>query len=251
MKGLVLSLFPGIGLLDMAFDEAGFCVVRGPDLIWGGDVLRFHPPAGKFDGVIGGDPCQAHSQLRHIVEANGFTVADDMTPEYERIVSEAQPEWFLRENVPRAPIPCPAGYVVDAVIVSDHWVGGTTERERRFCFGTHDGRRLRVDFPALHAVAAEPAVTRDLRRRPVRLGGSRKPKESGGRTSSLNRGGGAETLERMMELQGVPLDFFGDSPLTQSGKKSAIGNGVPLAMGRAVAAAVARAIEAQPKDVAA
>jgi DNA (cytosine-5)-methyltransferase 1 len=28
---LVLSLFPGIGLLDMAFDEEGFCVVRGPD----------------------------------------------------------------------------------------------------------------------------------------------------------------------------------------------------------------------------
>src|SRR6516164_7336123 len=28
---LVLSLFPGIGLLDMAFEESGFCVVRGPD----------------------------------------------------------------------------------------------------------------------------------------------------------------------------------------------------------------------------
>jgi DNA (cytosine-5)-methyltransferase 1 len=56
---LVLSLFPGIGLLDMAFEQEGFCVVRGPDLLWGGDVKRFHPPAGKFDGVIGGPPCQA------------------------------------------------------------------------------------------------------------------------------------------------------------------------------------------------
>jgi site-specific DNA-cytosine methylase len=28
---LVLSLFPGIGLLDMAFEAHGFCVVRGPD----------------------------------------------------------------------------------------------------------------------------------------------------------------------------------------------------------------------------
>ena len=26
---LVLSLFPGGGLLDMAFEEAGFCIVRG------------------------------------------------------------------------------------------------------------------------------------------------------------------------------------------------------------------------------
>lgn len=55
---LVLSLFPGIGLLDMAFCEEGFCVVRGPDLLWGGDIRKFHPPAGRFDGVIGGPPCQ-------------------------------------------------------------------------------------------------------------------------------------------------------------------------------------------------
>ena len=34
----MLSLFPGIGLLDMAFEEEGFCVVRGPDLLWGGDI---------------------------------------------------------------------------------------------------------------------------------------------------------------------------------------------------------------------
>src|SRR2546430_12673163 len=37
------------------------CVVRGPDLLWGGDIRRFHPPAGKFDGVIGGPPCQLFS----------------------------------------------------------------------------------------------------------------------------------------------------------------------------------------------
>ena len=54
MTDLVLSLFPGIGLLDMAFEEEGFCVVRGPDLLWGGDIRRFHPPAGRFEGVIGG-----------------------------------------------------------------------------------------------------------------------------------------------------------------------------------------------------
>ena len=42
---LVLSLFPGIGLLDMAFEEEGFTVVRGPDSLWGGDIKRFHAPA--------------------------------------------------------------------------------------------------------------------------------------------------------------------------------------------------------------
>lgn len=40
---LVLSLFPGIGLLDMAFELEGNCVVRGPDVLWGGDIRTFHP----------------------------------------------------------------------------------------------------------------------------------------------------------------------------------------------------------------
>jgi hypothetical protein len=64
--GLVLSCFPGIGLLDRAFEEEGFCVVRGPDLLWGGDIRTFHPPAGRFDGVIGGPPCQLFSSFRHL-----------------------------------------------------------------------------------------------------------------------------------------------------------------------------------------
>ena len=34
----VLSLFPGIGLLDMAFELEGDTVYRGPDVIFGGDI---------------------------------------------------------------------------------------------------------------------------------------------------------------------------------------------------------------------
>ncbi len=56
MPALVLSLFPGIGMFDHAFEREGFCVVRGPDPIWGGDVRTFSPPSGVFDGIIGGDP---------------------------------------------------------------------------------------------------------------------------------------------------------------------------------------------------
>ena len=59
---LVLSLFPGIGLLDRGFEEAGFCIVRGPDLIWGGDIKKFRAPPGRFQGVIGGPPCQKFSR---------------------------------------------------------------------------------------------------------------------------------------------------------------------------------------------
>ena len=59
--------------------------------LWGGDIRHFHPIAGKFHGVIGGPPCQAWSQLRFIVAANGFETAPDMIPEFERCVAEPNP----------------------------------------------------------------------------------------------------------------------------------------------------------------
>lgn len=246
MSALVLSLFPGIGLLDRAFEEAGFCVVRGPDQIWGGDIRSFHPPAGRFDGIIGGPPCQAFSQLRHIVEANGFQTAPNLIPEFERCIAEARPGWFLMENVRAAPLPQADGYFLETQLVRDVEVGGLTQRERRFTFGSRTRVRWNVETLAVYPEQAEPAVTCDMRRRPVRLGGSRKPKESGGVTSSLNRGGGAETLERMIELQGFPADIFGEHhAFTRTALKRAIGNGVPLAMGRAVAAAVLNALSPQ------
>lgn len=41
MQQLVLSLFPGIDLLGRGFEAEGFYVVRGPDLIYGGDIRAF------------------------------------------------------------------------------------------------------------------------------------------------------------------------------------------------------------------
>lgn len=89
---LALSLFPGIGLLDMAFEEAGFCVVRGPDVLWGGDVKRFHPPAGRFDGIIGGPPCQAFSQLRYmVIRRHGVeALAENLIPEFDCFLEQYQ-----------------------------------------------------------------------------------------------------------------------------------------------------------------
>lgn len=99
---LVLSLFPGIGLLDRAFEEAGFCVVRGPELLWGGDVRRFFPPRGVFAGVIGGPPCQDFSRARRSADPpTGNGVA--MLAEFARCVAAAEPDWFLLENVVGVP----------------------------------------------------------------------------------------------------------------------------------------------------
>lgn len=54
MNSLVLSLFPGIGLLDRGFEAEGFCVVRGPDLLWGGDVVHDPNPNAKEIGKVVG-----------------------------------------------------------------------------------------------------------------------------------------------------------------------------------------------------
>lgn len=141
---LVLSLFPGIGLLDMAFEEEGFCVVRGPDVLWGGDIRSFHPPAGVFDGVIGGPPCQMFSMLARLVEFNGHkTRFGNLIPEFERCVYEAHPTWFLMENVPAAPAPVVVSYEVVSEVVNNRWfvaadgVGAEQTRQRRLSFGAY------------------------------------------------------------------------------------------------------------------
>lgn len=213
----------------MAFEEAGFCVVRGPDLLWGGDIRNFHPPAGRFDGVIGGPPCQKHSTLQGLVRHNGLPEAPCRIPDFERVVGEAAPAWFLMENVRHAPRPNVRGYRVDAQLVRDVWCGGETMRLRRFSFGSIDGRSLVLDLPALHRPDPEPAALASgsswdyVHKRPAG-------------TKSV------QTFENHKRLQGLPSDF--DLPgLTVAAKVMVLGNGVPLAMGRAVAAAVVRAVE--------
>ena len=224
---LVLSLFPGIGLLDMAFEEEGFCVVRGPDLLWGGDVRRFSPPAGRFDGVIGGPPCQFASRLRHMVEAAGNQTAVNMIPEFERCIELARPRWAVMENVVEAPTPEVTGYATSNEVIRDVWVGGETNRLRRFSFITREGYRLRIETAALHPVG-EPTVLAGHGLAP-----SQRDKRNGATVMSL-----AETCR----LQGLPEDFADALPFTTHGKRKVIGNGVPLPMGRAVARAVKAAL---------
>lgn len=240
MNQLVLSLFPGIGLLDMAFEEQGFCIVRGPDLLWGGDIKRFHPPAGKFDGVIGGPPCQRFSRLANIVKAvhGEASLAPNLIPEFERCVQEAAPRWFLMENVPTAPAPNVAGYGVHEQIVNNRWLGEDQNRIRRFSFGTPEGYAIHVNDFAFYSLTFEPAVcsTAGGRRASVAIGGSGKLKGNQGRApgSRLKN----RTLAEQCRLQGLPENFADHTPFKKTEMERAIGNGVPLPMGRAVAKAV-------------
>jgi DNA (cytosine-5)-methyltransferase 1 len=220
---LVLSLFPGIGLLDMAFESEGFCVVRGPDVLWGGDIRRFHPPAGRFDGVIGGPPCQAFSVLRHLNKHAGKQ--GNLIPEYERCVAEARPQWFLMENVPQAPRPTVEGYETSCVFLENGQCGGEQIRTRALTFG-YLGRK--VTLPIEVDIFA-PSV----RSHSVLAGHS-----PVGRTTHKTQ----ISLAEAARLQGLPEDFLSESPFTTHGKRKCIGNGVPLPMGRAIAKAVREAI---------
>lgn len=234
----VLSLFPGIGLLDMAFEEAGFCVVRGPDVLWGGDVKAFHPPAGVFAGVIGGPPCKPFSRLVHFVKHHGYEVAENLIPEYERVVSEAAPQWFVMENVPAAPCPSVEGYRVHCQLLNNRWCDqdAVQNRVRRISFGTPDGRPLHIQYAALQSAQWEPAACASGGVKP----GIPTDRAPSGRFLGWKTKGAFETMVR---LQGLPDGFLEDAPFTVSGKCQVVGNGVPLPMGRAIAEAVKRAME--------
>ncbi|NCO01418.1 MAG: DNA cytosine methyltransferase [Epsilonproteobacteria bacterium] len=96
---LLLSLFSGIGLLDKAFKEAGFCVVSAGDLILGQDIRYFRGVKNKFNGIIGGSPCHDFSGLKR----NKGDYSLEMIYEFLRVVSECEPDWFLLENVKGVP----------------------------------------------------------------------------------------------------------------------------------------------------
>lgn len=240
---LVLSLFPGIGLLDRAFEEAGFTVVRGPDVLWGGDIRRFHPPAGVFDGVIGGPPCKRFSKLADLVKARygESRLGPDLIPEFERCVQEAAPQWFVMENVPRAPLPVVDGFEVRDLILNNRWLGEEQNRVRRFSYGTHDGRPLVIDVALFEAPVFEYAVTSNgggvacLRRDGQ---GRLKTKRSMERALTAAR----RPISRLCELQGLPADFMDGSPFTVSWQRAVLANGVPLRMGRTIAQAVRRSM---------
>lgn len=220
---LVLSLFPGIGLLDQAFEEEGFCVVRGPDLLWGGDIRRFHPPK-LFNGIIGGPPCQSWSGLGATNRARwgDDCMMPDRIPEFARCINEAQPAWFLMENVPQAPAPDCPGYGVTQLICDNRWVGGEQSRRRKFTFGCrHQHSTFHIETVALEAANRVPVVL------------------SSGQSGN---GGPRRSIAEMAKAQGIDPSRFEHSPFTTTELRRAIANGVPMPLGRAVARAVAVSI---------
>ncbi len=237
---LVLSVFQGVDLFGRAIREEcpDWHMVWGPEAIWGDDIRGWHVPAGVFWGVVGTPPCQAHSRMANIARHRGYAVAPDLIPDFERIVEEAQPVWFLMENVPQAPPPFVPGYVVDSILLNNRWLGEEQNRLRRISFGTRDGRRLLFDVAALEAYEFQPAVLAVSGMAVnIKIGGSGKV------NSTWNVKRYRRDFADCLRLQGLPADFLSNAPFTSAGKQEVVGNGVPLPMGRAIARAVRKALE--------
>lgn len=266
MSELVLSLFPGLGLLDRAFEEEGFTIVRGPDVLWGGDVRRFHPPRHAFAGIIGGPPCQAFSPLANLVRAKGHEPRfGNLLPEFARCVEEARPEWFLMENVPQARDAAFQSMHCDHADVGrdygayafelDHChldagdgLGLEQERKRMFWFGVRgqeapDLRRW-IRLAALLLPGRAGAVTQThVDNSPEAKG--RVPAVTGAHSGAGRPKGGHLVVyqwQEMLRLQGLPPDFLEHAPFTVKGKRKAVANGVPLPLGRALARAIRQAV---------
>ena len=208
---LVLSIFPGIDLLGKAFEEEGYCVVRGPDLLWGGDIHTFHPPAGKFTGIIGGPPCVGESQLAYLNGNQGYT----LWPEAQRVIEEACPAWWILEAVKKHEAP----YVVK---LSPRWLGEKQIRKRYF----HSNLNI------------EPYLDIVLFEDPERKYSVRAANRASGK-GTIRRRQASYPFSEMCELQGLPGDF--DLPPFKSEyKQIVVGNAVPLSMGKAIAKAVKR-----------
>lgn len=228
MENLVLSIFPGIDLLGRAFEEEGFCIVRGPDILWGGDIKTFHPPAGVFGGVIGGPPCQPFvANLASMIKSQGKKLRHgNLIPEFERVVFEAQPEWWLMENVRRAPIPSVSGYLANSYLFNLRWLGEKQNRLRRFTFGTPDGKKLLLEEVIFHNPIKCATV----------LAADTGPRRRDGKRINY-------TLAEAIELQGLPPNFLAESPFLASAKRELVGNAVSMPMGRAIAKAIKRVVK--------
>lgn len=222
---VVLSLFPGADLFGRAFEELGFCVVRGPEKLLGQDIRDFHVPAGRFDGVIGGPPCQGFSTAR----GRSVSRTGNLIPEFVRLIEEAEPSWFVMENLVTAvsSISVPGDWPF--VRVRDWDCGGYTKRRRCFWVGPAE-MIFYLQTPPLLPGKPEPSLLATDGRR-------------GASMAWKNSGHPLVSIERACCLQGFPGLFSRRRFMTKEFAVHLLGNGVPRAMGLYVARAVKNWLE--------
>jgi len=206
---LVLSLFPGVDLLGRAFHAKGFSVVLGPDLLWDSRIEDFSCPADRFDGVIAGPPCVNYSDANRRRDTDE---GDRLVREFLRVVAEAQPVWWMMENVRNVPDVRLRGYTVQRLDCTDWEFGGGSGRLRHIQFGHRDGHIIRpVRTQTCRPVTLSPVVTTQAQSRHDRF-------------------------SRRCAKMGVTALRL--AALTPAARRRIIGNGVPHGIGTALADAV-------------
>ena len=172
-----------------------------------GSVFRADCPPGVFEGIVGGPPCTEFSGLnRDPDHAEGSR----LLREFLRIVREANPAWWLLENVPAVPDVALSGYEVDRFDLRAADVGLRQRRLRHFQFGRRDGARLLIKRPDVDPPPAMSAAVMAHDRR---------------------------DFETIKQLTGLPADY--ELPAFKDGaRKRAVGNGVPPPMAKLVAEAI-------------
>ncbi len=131
----------------------------------------------------------------------------ELLREFARVVTEAQPEWWLLENVATVPDVQIAGYVWQRIDIDQAWYAPVS-RLRHIQFGSRRGKFLQI-----------PRGTRNPNCEPCALACDDRP------------------WEVVRRLQGLPDDY--ELPgFTREAAVRAVGNGVPIVMGRVLARAV-------------
>lgn len=156
-----ISLFSGIGGLDIGFSAAGFNIIAQveidpfcrnvlrrhsaewwPNAVHFADVFDFgrYSVTGDIAVIFGGFPCQPHSVAG---KRKGAEDSRDLWPQFRRVIGEIRPRCVLLENVPGiistgyAAIVtgdlAALGYDAQWGIVSAADAGAPHKRERWFC----------------------------------------------------------------------------------------------------------------------
>lgn len=204
---LVLSLFPGIDLLGRGFESAGFAVVRGPDLMWDQFIEDFHIPSRRFDGIIGGPPCQNYSDANRRRRTDE---GDRLVRHFLRTIEESLPAWWLMENVRNVPNVRIDGYRIQRLDLTDAECGGKQRRLRHIQFGSLDGSKIR----------------------PMRTKGNRPVTPA----VLCRMNGEHDRHSRRLDRQGTP--YLPLRALTRTARARAVGNAVPWCVAQTLALAV-------------
>lgn len=196
--------------MDSGFEQSGFCVVRAPEKILGGDIRNFSAVPGVFRGVIGGSPCQDFSRARRTPPTGEGL---ELLGHYCRIVIESDCDWFLLENVPSVPDVLIDGYHVQRFELSPNQLGHEQSRLRHFQFGSKKGLILNILRREYNGPKAACLTATE---------GSKKDRRG---------------FSEFCRLQGLPVDF--DLPeLNKVARYRAVGNGVHAAVSQEVARAI-------------